>query len=66
MTLDVIGISGFNYDFNALTEDDGQSSELGNAFNVVFGNPEVKSFKAWPFFQSRIPTLRVLVSIHPL
>lgn len=64
MTLDVIGISGFNYRFNALTEDSGQSSELGDAFNVVFGNPEL--IRPWRVLQGMIPALRVLVSIHRL
>ncbi|GLB35548.1 putative cytochrome p450 [Lyophyllum shimeji] len=34
-TLDVIGLAGFNYNFNALSEDPGQN-ELNAAFSVMF------------------------------
>ncbi|KAH9838261.1 cytochrome P450 [Rhodofomes roseus] len=35
-TLDVIGLAGFNYDFDSLSLD-GQKNELNEAFSVIFG-----------------------------
>ncbi|KAG9003795.1 hypothetical protein FRB93_010811 [Tulasnella sp. JGI-2019a] len=33
-TLDIIGLAGFNYDFNAIAE--GETNELGKAFYELF------------------------------
>ncbi|TFY63024.1 hypothetical protein EVJ58_g3484 [Rhodofomes roseus] len=60
MTLDVIGLAGFNYEFDALNVD-GKTSELHAAFRVIFGKatnaPSVFSFLRFLFPPLRfIPT----------
>ncbi|KAH9928291.1 cytochrome P450 [Fomitopsis serialis] len=37
MTLDVIGLAGFDYNFNSLSPD-GKENELNEAFNTIFGS----------------------------
>ncbi|KAF9077281.1 cytochrome P450 [Rhodocollybia butyracea] len=59
MTLDVIGLAGFNYKFNSLS---GEPNELNKAFSTLFGNPQVK---LWPIAQLLIPILRNLPSWDP-
>ncbi|KAF9077282.1 cytochrome P450 [Rhodocollybia butyracea] len=58
MTLDVIGLAGFNYKFNALG---GESNELNKAFSTVFGNGDTR-IKLWPLAQALVPILRYLPS----
>ncbi|KAF8830625.1 hypothetical protein HHX47_DHR2000902 [Lentinula edodes] len=64
MTLDVIGLAGFNYKFNAL-KDDGGSNELNKAFAVIFGDPEAQKIRPWPLAQTLLPPLRGLPSQDP-
>ncbi|KAJ4473128.1 cytochrome P450 [Lentinula aciculospora] len=64
MTLDVIGLAGFNYKFNAL-KDNGESNELNKAFSVMFGDPDAQKIRTWPLAQALIPSLRSLPSQDP-
>jgi len=59
-TLDVIGLAGFNYKFNALNAEE-TPNELSTAFNSVFDNLSKRSVLA--FLQLEIPYLRHLVRI---
>jgi cytochrome P450 len=59
MTLDVIGLAGFNYEFNALNPDE-KPNELNNAFRTMFHAGQQVS--ALPFLQTWIPILRVIPS----
>ena len=59
MTLDVIGLAGFNYHFNAMTSDP-HSNELSRAFSHIF-NTNV-SFSIIPALRTLFPALRFLVS----
>ncbi|KAF5386546.1 hypothetical protein D9757_005880 [Collybiopsis confluens] len=61
MTLDVIGLAGFNYKFNALNKTKGPS-ELKQAFSKIFGDPDAQRIRMWPFLQALIPSLRALPS----
>ncbi|PIL29242.1 cytochrome P450 [Ganoderma sinense ZZ0214-1] len=53
MTLDVIGLAGFNYRFNSLNQE-GESNELGQAFQDIFDVPE------------KIPFLLILRNFFPI
>ncbi|KIK68810.1 hypothetical protein GYMLUDRAFT_36303 [Collybiopsis luxurians FD-317 M1] len=64
VTLDVIGLAGFNYKFDALKKTDGPN-ELKEAFAKIFGNPDSQRIRPWPFLQALIPALRVLPSQDP-
>ncbi|KAG0696180.1 cytochrome P450 [Suillus ampliporus] len=55
MTLDVIGLAGFNYDFDALNETE-KPNELNQAFSVMFSASQRMSIL--PMLQARIPLLR--------
>ncbi|KAJ3974379.1 cytochrome P450 [Lentinula raphanica] len=55
--LDVIGLAGFNYRFNALTD---SSDELSQAFSVMFGNPNGDRIRMWALAQLLVPILRNL------
>jgi cytochrome P450 len=57
MTLDVIGLAGFNYKFNALSNGP-QKNELNQAFDTVFraGN----TFSITPMIRGMVPALRFL------
>ncbi|KAF9815448.1 hypothetical protein IEO21_04619 [Rhodonia placenta] len=57
MTLDVIGLAGFNYDFNSLNVD-GKPNELNEAFNVLFRS--LDGFAILPVLQAVFPPLRLL------
>lgn len=57
MTLDVIGLAGFNYKFNALAEGE-ESNELNKAFSKVFESNVQMSLI--PFIRAFIPFLRWL------
>ncbi|KZT22892.1 cytochrome P450 [Neolentinus lepideus HHB14362 ss-1] len=57
LTLDVIGMAGFGYDFDALRPKE-QSNELRKAFSVMFkGRP---GFKLLPFLQAWVPLFRLV------
>ncbi|OCH85827.1 cytochrome P450 [Obba rivulosa] len=56
MTLDVIGLSGFNYEFDSLNPD-GKPNELNEAFNVIFREgKEKRTFLS--LLEMYIPQLR--------
>ncbi|KAF9036827.1 cytochrome P450 [Panaeolus papilionaceus] len=57
MTLDVIGLAGFNYKFNALTTDP-ENNELNRAFSTIFKSNT--SFSVIPIIRGMIPALRWL------
>jgi hypothetical protein len=59
-TLDIIGLAGFGYNFNALSKASDDSDELYSAFRSLFGGGETSSF----FLQLSFffPILRRLVS----
>ncbi|THH10018.1 hypothetical protein EW146_g8506 [Bondarzewia mesenterica] len=60
MTLDVIGLAGFNYSFNALNPD-GKPNELNESVQAVFRTP--RGFRAvLPVLQTVFPPLRVIPS----
>jgi len=52
-TLDVIGLAGFGYHFNSLTDDD---TELANAFRTIFST--ARKFRAMTILQTWFPFLR--------
>ncbi|KAH7929281.1 cytochrome P450 [Leucogyrophana mollusca] len=57
MTLDVIGLAGFNYEFNALDANDKQN-ELNEAFSTMFSAGRDAS--VLPMLQGWIPPLRAI------
>ncbi|KAI0373446.1 cytochrome P450 [Pilatotrama ljubarskyi] len=61
LTLDVIGLAGFNYDFHALNSDD-KPTELGVAFRSLFANSNVsllgRLIAAFPILFRRLPAER--------
>ncbi|KAJ8093037.1 hypothetical protein PM082_020518 [Marasmius tenuissimus] len=61
MTLDVIGLAGFNYDFHAINAAD-EENELNSAFQTIF----TQSIKArlWPILRTQIPPLRLLPTVN--
>ncbi|KAJ7611688.1 cytochrome P450 [Roridomyces roridus] len=64
-TLDIIGLAGFNYHFNALSQEDESSTELGAAFSTIFRVGLATSplrilkmfFPVFRFIPSKIDTL---------
>ncbi|PPQ81273.1 hypothetical protein CVT25_015057 [Psilocybe cyanescens] len=52
-TLDIIGLAGFGYTFNALTDD---SNELARAFSVIFST--ARKFRVMTILQAWFPFLR--------
>ncbi|THV01377.1 cytochrome P450 [Dendrothele bispora CBS 962.96] len=60
MTLDVIGLAGFNYKFDALS---GEINELNKAFNTVFS--ATNRIDYWGILQALFPVLRILPSTRP-
>ncbi|KAF7792239.1 hypothetical protein EIP86_003275 [Pleurotus ostreatoroseus] len=56
-TLDIIGLAGFNYDFNSL-DPDGQVNELNEAFGTVFSS--ANDSRLFAVLQAVIPPLRLL------
>ncbi|KAG9003824.1 hypothetical protein FRB93_010840 [Tulasnella sp. JGI-2019a] len=56
VTLDIIGLAGFNYNFNALVE--GETNELARAFNDLLA--PTTSFQILPFLQSRYSILKLI------
>lgn len=59
MTLDVIGLAGFNYEFNALNATD-KPNELNQAFSVMFSAGQQMSIVG--ILKSRFPFLRWIPS----
>ena len=57
--MDIIGLAGFNYDFNSL-DPDGQVNELNEAFGTVFSS--ANDSRLFAVLQAVIPPLRLLVS----
>ncbi|KAF5318106.1 hypothetical protein D9619_012269 [Psilocybe cf. subviscida] len=57
MTLDVIGLAGFSYKFNALTEDP-KTNELNKAFSTIFRSGTRMSLI--PIIRGMVPALRWL------
>jgi len=57
-TLDIIGLAGFSYSFDALKLGE-ESNELGYAFAQIFNS--AKSASIFSILQSRIPILRLIV-----
>ncbi|KAG0696191.1 cytochrome P450 [Suillus ampliporus] len=55
MTLDVIGLAGFNYDFDALNETE-KPNELNQAFSVIVSASQLTS--VLPMLEAWIPLLR--------
>ncbi|KAF8898203.1 cytochrome P450 [Gymnopilus junonius] len=55
MTLDVIGLAGFNYKFNALAN---EKNELNQAFSTIFRSGT--SISVIPIIRSTVPALRFL------
>ena len=59
MTLDVIGLAGFNYEFNALKVKE-KPNELNAAFKTIFqGSTSLPVFDTIRMF---VPPLRIIVS----
>ncbi|KIM82588.1 hypothetical protein PILCRDRAFT_467407 [Piloderma croceum F 1598] len=56
-TLDIIGLAGFNYKFNALNSD-AKPDELNEAFATLFG-PE-RNEGIFPILQAWVPALRII------
>ncbi|EED77437.1 predicted protein [Postia placenta Mad-698-R] len=57
MTLDVIGLAGFNYEFSALNPD-GKPNELNTAFEVMFSYLSEFERSYWPLLRSMFPIFR--------
>ncbi|KAG9019419.1 hypothetical protein FRB90_002571 [Tulasnella sp. 427] len=58
-TLDVIGAAGFGYEFNSLTE--GEGDELAQAFKAILDPPRSNPLTlVWAVMQQKIPVLRIL------
>ena len=62
VTLDIIGLTGFGYDFDALHADDSQPNELYEAINKAMSAP--RSFLG--FIAPMLPILRKLVRLSPV
>ncbi|OCH86066.1 cytochrome P450 [Obba rivulosa] len=56
-TLNIIGLAGFNYEFDALNP--GRKNELHEAFFTIFSTTERGSF-IWPLLQGLFPPLRFI------
>nr|BAK09517.1 cytochrome P450 [Postia placenta] len=59
MTLDAIGLAGFNYNFNALNPD-GKPNKLNNAFEMMFQRMSDLERSYWLIIRSLIPILRYI------
>ncbi|KAL0577364.1 hypothetical protein V5O48_004616 [Marasmius crinis-equi] len=58
MTLDVIGLAGFNYQFDAINPAEGEQNELNTAFQTIFSR--TASARLWPILRMQIPLFRFL------
>lgn len=54
MTLDIIGLAGFGYDFNALSSEGGSESPLYQAFAGLLSQPFTQSYQRQIFFALRL------------
>jgi hypothetical protein len=60
-TLDIIGLAGFNYSFDALSRPDDDPNELSAAFDAIFdGKDEVT---VWAVLCHFVPILLKVVSV---
>ncbi|KAI0736247.1 cytochrome P450 [Fomitopsis betulina] len=57
MTLDAIGLAGFNYHFDSLNTE-GKPNELNSAFETMFGS--IADFALFPLLQAYFPPLRII------
>ncbi|TFY55501.1 hypothetical protein EVJ58_g8212 [Rhodofomes roseus] len=57
MTLDAIGLAGFNYQFDSLNTE-GKSNELNAAFEVMFRS--IARFSLFPLIKAYVPPLRII------
>ena len=57
-TLDIIGLAGFSYSFDALKLGE-ESNELGYAFAQIFNS--AKSANIFSIIQARVPILQLIV-----
>ena len=62
MTLDVIGLAGFNYEFDALNPQK-PPNELQHAFHTIFKQPPKSNFLR--FLGAFFPTLETLFVSRP-
>ncbi|KAF7308128.1 Cytochrome P450 [Mycena chlorophos] len=60
MTLDVIGLAGFGYDFDALQLKSNKSSELNDVFTELFHSPKANLYGLVRVAQGTIPVLSLL------
>ncbi|KAJ6566557.1 cytochrome P450 [Mycena capillaripes] len=60
MTLDVIGLAGFNYQFNSLNEEK-PPSELDGAFKQVFVQSGMRKIRISAMLRARFPLLRAVL-----
>ncbi|EMD33504.1 hypothetical protein CERSUDRAFT_118078 [Gelatoporia subvermispora B] len=56
-TLNIIGLAGFNYTFDALNPN--KTNELSDAFTTIFSNTERESF-IWPILVALLPPLGLI------
>jgi hypothetical protein len=61
VTLDIIGLAGFNYKFNALNTKPEASDQLSKAFESIF--QEGTKFDTWGLLTYVMPVLRLIVCI---
>lgn len=64
MTLDVIGLAGFNYEFNSINPVDGKPNELNAAFNTIFSQTMARRMRIWPIVRMYVPPLRRLPTLE--
>jgi hypothetical protein len=60
-TLDIIGLAGFNYTFNALSRPDDDPDELSEAFDKMFNS--VQGISAWGILCYFFPVLERVVRV---
>ncbi|KAI0077563.1 cytochrome P450 [Panus rudis PR-1116 ss-1] len=60
-TLDIIGLAGFNYEFNALNES-GEPNELNKAFKTIFFMSRTE--RLFSLFQGRFPILSYIPTLR--
>ncbi|CAA7271444.1 unnamed protein product [Cyclocybe aegerita] len=63
MTLDVIGLAGFNYKFNALAASDSEKNELNQAFSLLFRSRSRMNLRT--MLDTMVPWLRPIIKHIP-
>ncbi|KAF9265786.1 cytochrome P450 [Marasmius fiardii PR-910] len=63
MTLDVIGLAGFNYEFNSINPVDGKPNELNSAFSTIFFQT-TRNRRIWPIIRMYVPIFRRLPTLQ--